>query len=124
MRPRGDAAPHLAHHHLPGRAPRLDRLITAGEQITAVLTRRWLLRRAGWTRSRGMRAPEEVAVVGFDDVERARFATPSLTSVSADVEAPASDAVAMLHEQIAGKPGGRGPRITVDFELNVREPSQ
>lgn len=73
---------------------------------------------------RGVRVPEEVALVGFDDVEEARYSTPSLTSVSPDVEALARNAVAMLHEQISGRPGGREPRIVVDFRLEVRESSR
>ncbi|WP_433444206.1 LacI family DNA-binding transcriptional regulator [Nonomuraea sp. CA-141351] len=73
---------------------------------------------------RGVRVPQEVALVGFDDVEEARYSTPSLTSVSPNVEALARNAVAMLHEQITGKPSGREPHITVDFQLKVRESSQ
>ncbi|MFI7134642.1 substrate-binding domain-containing protein [Nonomuraea sp. NPDC050153] len=45
----------------------------------------------------GVRVPQEVALVGFDDVEEARYATPSLTSVSPDVDALAANAVALLH---------------------------
>ncbi|MEV0384818.1 LacI family DNA-binding transcriptional regulator [Nonomuraea sp. NPDC050643] len=75
-------------------------------------------------RARGVRVPQEVALVGFDDVEEARYSTPSLTSVSPDVEALARNAVAMLHEQITGKPSGRGPHVLVDFRLEVRESSQ
>ncbi|MEV4170477.1 LacI family DNA-binding transcriptional regulator [Nonomuraea sp. NPDC049709] len=75
-------------------------------------------------RSRGVRVPEEVALVGFDDVEEARYATPSLTSVSPDVEALARNAVAMLDEQIGGRSGGRESRVVVDFRLEVRESSR
>jgi DNA-binding LacI/PurR family transcriptional regulator len=74
--------------------------------------------------ARGIRVPQEVALVGFDDVEEARYATPSLTSVSPDVEALAANAVAMLHEQITGRPSGREQHIMVDFRLKVRESSQ
>ncbi|MFC4005949.1 LacI family DNA-binding transcriptional regulator [Nonomuraea purpurea] len=73
---------------------------------------------------RGLRVPQEVALVGFDDVEEARYSTPSLTSVSPDVEALARNAIAMLHEQITGKPSGRESHIVVDFQLKVRESSQ
>ncbi|MEV1174874.1 LacI family DNA-binding transcriptional regulator [Nonomuraea sp. NPDC049784] len=73
---------------------------------------------------RGVQVPQEVALVGFDDVEETRYSTPSLTSVSPNVEALARNAVAMLHEQITGKPSGREPHITVDFQLKVRESSQ
>ncbi|WP_235030414.1 LacI family DNA-binding transcriptional regulator [Nonomuraea solani] len=75
-------------------------------------------------RSRGIRVPREIALVGFDDAEEARYSTPSLTTVSPDVNALARTAVAMLHEQITGKASGLEPYILVDFELKVRESSQ
>ncbi|MGP3931159.1 substrate-binding domain-containing protein [Nonomuraea sp. KM88] len=52
----------------------------------------------------------------------ARQSTPSLTSVSPDVESMAAHAVAMLHEQITGKPGGRASHIMVDFHLKCASP--
>ncbi|MEV4110248.1 LacI family DNA-binding transcriptional regulator [Nonomuraea sp. NPDC049695] len=73
---------------------------------------------------RGVQVPQEVALVGYDDAEEARYSTPSLTTVAQNVEALARNAVAMLHEQITGKPSGREPRIVVDFQLKVRESSQ
>ncbi|GAC1404934.1 MAG: LacI family DNA-binding transcriptional regulator [Chloroflexota bacterium] len=48
----------------------------------------------------GYRIPEDVAVVGFDDIEDSAFATPSLTTISPDVTEIARSAISMLVERI------------------------
>lgn len=72
-------------------------------------------------RSAGLRVPEDVAVVGFDDVEEARFASPSLTSISPAVEEIARTAVRLVHEQITGRPARTATHVLVEYELKVRE---
>ena len=52
---------------------------------------------------RGLRVPEDVCVVGFDDVPLASFLTPSLTTMSPDHVAMADAAITMLVDQIAGE---------------------
>jgi DNA-binding LacI/PurR family transcriptional regulator len=44
----------------------------------------------------GVRVPDDVKVVGFDDIEEGRFATPSLTTVSPDKDAIARAALDLL----------------------------
>lgn len=71
---------------------------------------------------RGLRVPEDVAVIGLDDVEDARFAVPRLSTVAPDKEGIARTAVRMLAERLG--PGGSeiAPRdVRADFELVVRE---
>ncbi|WP_203337242.1 LacI family DNA-binding transcriptional regulator [Nocardioides limicola] len=52
----------------------------------------------------GRRVPEDVAVVGFDDLELARRTQPPLTTVVNPISAMAERAVAMLLDLLAGQP--------------------
>ncbi|TDD16331.1 LacI family DNA-binding transcriptional regulator [Nonomuraea diastatica] len=54
--------------------------------------------------SRGLRVPEDVAVVGFDGIDEGRFATPALTTIAPDKERIAELAVTRLLERVAGDP--------------------
>lgn len=71
---------------------------------------------------RGVRVPSDMSIVGFDDVEGSRFATPSLTSVGPDKAEIANAALEMLIERIEGSQVS--PRdVRVRHELVVRESS-
>jgi DNA-binding LacI/PurR family transcriptional regulator len=52
----------------------------------------------------GRRIPDDIAVVGCDNIEEAAFTTPSLTSIAPDKAAIANTAVDRLLAQIAGEP--------------------
>ncbi|WP_279339565.1 LacI family DNA-binding transcriptional regulator [Sphaerisporangium perillae] len=52
----------------------------------------------------GRRVPDDVAVVGFDDIEAASYATPPLTTVRSPAEDQARAAVRLLLRQIDGGP--------------------
>src|SRR3712207_4885300 len=69
----------------------------------------------------GVRVPADVAVVGFDDIEQARFSVPTLTSVAPDKAAIAREAVAHLARRLSGGAAATPKEVTVTFTLQVRE---
>ncbi|PRY40376.1 LacI family DNA-binding transcriptional regulator [Umezawaea tangerina] len=69
---------------------------------------------------RGRRVPEDVSVVGFDDVPEAAYFIPPLTTIRPDFEAVARATLAMLLGQIeSGTP--TATRHTIAPELVVRD---
>lgn len=55
-------------------------------------------------RDAGLRVPEEVALVGFDDIPIARYLTPPLTSVHVDMEALGRRATELVLDAIGVSP--------------------
>lgn len=71
-------------------------------------------------REHGVRVPDDVAVVGWDDVEEAAYSNPSLTSVSPDKQMIAESAVLALMAQIADG-SATAAEISCRHQLVVRE---
>jgi len=55
-------------------------------------------------RVRGLRVPEDLSVVGYDDVMIARWSSPALTTVHQPLRAMGEEAVQMLLRLRAGEP--------------------
>lgn len=72
---------------------------------------------------RGLQVPGDLAVVGFDDIEDGRYATPSLSTVSPDKAAIATSALTCLAERISRGADLPGRRVVVEHRLVVRESS-
>ncbi|TLM75591.1 LacI family DNA-binding transcriptional regulator [Pseudarthrobacter sp. NamB4] len=71
---------------------------------------------------RGVRVPQEVAVAGFDDIDEARFASPSLTTVSPGMEEIAERSIGLLIDRVEGRESsGGGVHVEAGFRLQVRE---
>jgi DNA-binding LacI/PurR family transcriptional regulator len=72
----------------------------------------------------GRRVPEEVSVIGYDDIPEAAFFTPPLTTVRQDFAALGRRSMALLLDQIGGGPQPAGPgaptRVVIPTELVVR----
>lgn len=73
-------------------------------------------------RDAGLRIPEDVAIVGIDDIEEGRFANPSLTTVSIDKGHIAAASVHRLIERI-DSPDLPAVQIVVPHSLVVRDSS-
>src|SRR5690606_38118142 len=71
-------------------------------------------------RSRGLKVPRDVSIVGYDDSPLIAFTDPPLTTIRQPVTAMATAAVTSLMSQIAGDPIPRS-EILFHPELVVRE---
>lgn len=70
----------------------------------------------------GVRVPQDVALVGFDNIDETRFAVPSMSSVDPGREQIAQAAVDLLLERIREKGEPRPPQqILADFHVVARE---
>jgi len=79
---------------------------------------------AMWTiQEAGYHIPQDVAVVGFDDLEDGRFATPSLTTIAPDKEEIGRLAVSLLLGRIDGTRTGSPERVEPSFHLEMRKSS-
>lgn len=67
----------------------------------------------------GLRVPEDMAVVGFDDIEISAYLNPPLTTVRAHTEHMGRAAVQLLLERIEGREAA--VHMTINTTLIVRE---
>jgi LacI family transcriptional regulator len=72
-------------------------------------------------REAGLRVPEDVSIIGFDDIPSAAFQNPGLTTIRQPLQTMATLAVEHLLSRIRGKAaGGQGETVSVEPELIVR----
>jgi len=100
--PRGDfteAGGHSAAQLLLSQSP-MPTAIFAANDIMALGALVWL-------REQHVRVPDDIAVVGFDDIPTARYVSPPLTTVAVDVTTLGERAVTLLlHEMTEPRFGG------------------
>ena len=89
----------------------LDALVVANDQMA--------LSAMEALAERGIRVPQDVAIVGFDDTEMSNYVTPSLTTVRQPLRQLGSCAAEMLLAQLAGKPDYDS--VVLDTEAVIRE---
>lgn len=70
-------------------------------------------------KSSGLRVPQDLSLVGFDDIELSRYSDPQLTTVAQPRFNIGREAMLLLLEQLQGKAVSNGSRL-LDFELKIR----
>lgn len=73
-------------------------------------------------REAGLRVPNDISIVGFDDIPEASLVTPSLTTVRQPLQEMGATAVRLL-QRLVDEPGATPRRIELATELIVRESS-
>jgi LacI family transcriptional regulator, repressor for deo operon, udp, cdd, tsx, nupC, and nupG len=64
--------------------------------------------------------PEDIALVGFDDIEDGRYSTPSLTTIRPDKTQIAKHAVQLLLSRLDGDQSPPA-ELPADYDLVIRE---
>ncbi|NWG22323.1 MAG: LacI family DNA-binding transcriptional regulator [Chloroflexi bacterium] len=72
-------------------------------------------------RDAGVRVPEDVAVVGFDDIPAARVVTPPLTTIAQHPDRMGQRAAEMVFERLDGRAPAHGRVEAAPFELVIRQ---
>jgi LacI family transcriptional regulator len=71
-------------------------------------------------RARGLRIPDDIAIVAFDDPFWADIVQPALTTLAQPIRLMVASAIQLLLERMAGD-RTEPRRIVFDFELRVRD---
>lgn len=103
----------------------VDRLLRSGSEVDGLFCFNDVLAVGAMRalREHGLRVPDDVAVVGWDDIAEAAYYNPSLTSVRPDKQAIAYAAVDRLLALASGERTS-GQQIMCGWELVVRESSR
>ena len=73
---------------------------------------------------RGVRVPEDVAIVGFDNTEESAYSLPSLTTIAPDKSAIAQTAVDLIRRRAKAEEDFAPQDVQTPFSLQIRESTQ
>ncbi|BAS28128.1 LacI family DNA-binding transcriptional regulator [Limnochorda pilosa] len=93
--------------------PDLDGVFAANDAMAIGVLRK--------LRERSMRVPDDVAVIGMDDIDLCRIATPTLSTVTLLAAERGRIAGELLLDRVEGRERGEWQRVTVLPRLLVRE---
>jgi DNA-binding LacI/PurR family transcriptional regulator len=70
---------------------------------------------------RGLRVPDDVAVIGYDDIEDGRYSTPTISTIAPDKASIAAEAVDRLLTRIEARSPLAGEDVHAGYTLIPRE---
>ncbi len=99
-----------------------QRLFSINPKLTAIFTFNDLMAFGvmAAAKKKGLILPEDLSVVGFDDIELSSVVTPTLTTVSQPTKIIAETSVNLLIEKIEGERINESNRILLDAKLIER----
>lgn len=120
VRPKAEWTVEVGYSQNEGRKA-THQLLSLPERPTAIFYSGDLLAFGGMVAAReaGVSIPDDLAVVGFDDIRTASVMHPALTTVRVDKEEMGRQAIRILFEAMEGS--DRVQHVTVPTELVVRE---
>jgi LacI family transcriptional regulator len=127
----------LESHHLPldetiiregeftdrGGYESMKRLLMVSPRVTAVFAANDLMAIGAMVaiREAGLSIPEDIAIVGFDDIFSAAMISPPLTTINQFKQNLGRRAAEMLFERLDGSVTGNGRSQEMPFELIIRK---
>lgn len=127
----------LASHHLPldetiihggdfteeGGYESMKQLLKLSPRVTALFAANDLMAIGAMIAAReaGLSIPEDIAVVGIDDIPAAAQISPSLTTITQFKQELGRRTAEMLFERLNGTVTGDGRSVEMPFELIIRE---
>ncbi|MDL4818466.1 LacI family DNA-binding transcriptional regulator [Actinomadura opuntiae] len=69
----------------------------------------------------GLRVPDDVAIIGFDNTEESAYSIPSLTTIAPDKAAIATTAVDLIRRRVDARDAFAVQDVQIPYSLEIRE---
>jgi DNA-binding LacI/PurR family transcriptional regulator len=98
-------------------------LLQGGEEFTAafVASDNVAIGAKAAVREAGMHVPDDISLIGFDDIPWAKYSDPPLTTIQLPAESLAQSACTLLMDLIKDKDNSKPHQIILETELIIRK---
>jgi len=101
----------------------MQEVLAGAERFSAVFAANDLMAMGALSalREAGLKVPQDVALMGFDDIPASRLLTPALSTVTQFQEGMGRQAAQLLLERLSGSVTAAGRAVEMPFEVVVRD---